>query len=135
MQHLLDQAGLAQQVLVDSAGTSGHHVGEAADERMRSHALERGLELTSRSRKLVAKDFQEFDYILVMDQSNFDDAAALVAEGPLRSKIHLFTDYCLSSRVSSVPDPYYGGQAGFERVLDIVEDAAKGLLAHLKTKM
>lgn len=113
---------------IDSAGTSGHHVGEPADERMRSHALERGYNLESRSRKFDPhRDFEYFDRIIVMDELNLRDIKNLDSEGKYTDKIKLMTEYCSKFEASKVPDPYYGGSEGFELVLDIVEDACEGI--------
>jgi protein-tyrosine phosphatase len=119
---------------VDSAGTSAIHAGEKADARMRQAAKARGLELTSISRGLTPKDLLEFDYIIAMDNSNFDNIRCLDAQGEHSSKIHKMTAF-LSSKyadVKEIPDPYYGGNEGFSFVLDLLEDACQGLLEHLK---
>ncbi|MFT6069739.1 MAG: protein-tyrosine phosphatase [Bacteriovoracaceae bacterium] len=114
---------------IDSAGTSGHHIGERADERMRSHALERGYSLESRSRKFDPhKDFEAFDKIIVMDEHNQRDIKNLDLNKKYSSKIELMTNYCSKFEASKVPDPYYGGAEGFEVVLDIVEDACRGII-------
>jgi len=115
---------------VDSAGTGGWHVGDNADPRMRETALSRGIELTSRSRKIEENDLYEFDQILVMDQENLDAVKSLIKDSmnPINSKIELILTYAKNSQLDEVPDPYYGGQNGFDKVLDLLDDAIDGLI-------
>lgn len=128
LQHLVDAAGA--DVEIDSAGTSAHHVGERADARMRRHASQRGYDLTSRSRQVTASDFARFDHIIAMDDSNL---RALQRRCPAEHarKLAKLTDWCTEHDATEVPDPYYGGPAGFEEVLDLVEDGASHLLREL----
>ncbi|MES2298827.1 MAG: low molecular weight protein-tyrosine-phosphatase [Pseudomonadota bacterium] len=128
------QAGVAESLLIDSAGTHAYHVGEAPDARSMKHALRRGYDLSAqRARKVEASDFERFDYLLAMDHENMK---ALTANCPphLRHKLALFMGYATRSASSVVPDPYYDGDAGFEQVLDFIEDASDGLLAHLRAR-
>ena len=134
MQTLVQRQGLESLIHCDSAGTSGYHVGDRADERMRYHAKLRGYELLSLSRQFHPEDFEKFDLILVMDQRNLKSLIALDPKLQYRSKIHNMTDFCESFSIKEVPDPYYGGDAGFEQVLDLLEDACTGLLKHLQTQ-
>ncbi len=117
----------------DSAGTGGWHAGDKADERMQLHALRRNYNLTSIARKFDAKiDFDKFDLIFGMDQQNVNDLKVLARNESDLKKIKSITAYCSRfSNYSSVPDPYYGGDDGFELVLDILEDACEGLLNDL----
>ncbi len=119
--------------IVDSAGTGGWHVGNLADPRMRETALSRGIELTSRSRKIEENDLYEFDHILVMDQDNLDAVKSLTQDSmnPVNSKIKLILTYSKNSQLDEVPDPYYGGQNGFDKVLDLLDDAIDGLIDSL----
>ena len=119
--------------IVDSAGTGGWHVGNLADPRMREAALSRGIELTSRSRKIETKDLYEFDNILVMDNDNLHAVKSLIKDhkNPVNSKIKLILDYSNNSQLEEVPDPYYGGQNGFDKVLDLLDDAIDGLIDSL----
>ena len=119
--------------VVDSAGTGGWHVGNLADRRMREAALSRGIELTSRSRKIDHNDLYEFDHILVMDKDNLNDVKSLIKDHtyPINSKIKLILSYSKKSKLDEVPDPYYGGQNGFERVLDLLDDAIDELIDSL----
>ena len=111
--------------VVDSAGTGGWHVGNLADRRMREAALSRGIELTSRSRKIDHNDLYEFDHILVMDKDNLNAVKSLIKDNtyPINSKIKLILSFSKNSKFDEVPDPYYGGQNGFEKVLDLLDDA------------
>jgi len=124
-------AGLADRITVDSAGTHDYHVGRPPDERAQQHAARRGYDLSAqRARQLKAQDFDDFDLVLVMDDANQHAARALCPPGQ-RHKLRRLTDFCTRHRASEVPDPYYGGAAGFEAVLDLVEDACDGVLAAL----
>ena len=119
--------------VVDSAGTGGWHVGNLADRRMREAALSRGIELTSRSRKIDDNDLHEFDHILVMDKDNLNAVKSLIKDHtyPINSKIKLILSYSKKSQLDEVPDPYYGGQNGFERVLDLLDEAIDELIDSL----
>ena len=124
-------AGLGDRIVVDSAGTLVYHVGRPPDERAQQHAARRGVDLSAqRARQLKAQDFDDFDLVLVMDDANQHAARALCPPGQ-RHKLRRLTDFCTRHRASEVPDPYYGGAAGFEAVLDLVEDACDGVLAAL----
>ena len=122
-------AGLAPRIEVDSAGTHGYHVGAPPDARAQAHALRRGVDLSAqRARQLSARDFAEFDLVLVMDEAN-ERAAQALRPPAARAELRRLTDFCRQHSASEVPDPYYGGEAGFEQVLDLIEDACDGLLA------
>ena len=124
-------AGLGDRIVVDSAGTHDYHVGRPPDERAQQHAARRGYDLSAqRARQLKAQDFDDFDLVLVMDDANQHAARALCPPGQ-RHKLRRLTDFCTRHRAIEVPDPYYGGAAGFEAVLDLVEDACDGVLAAL----
>ncbi|UYG08899.1 low molecular weight protein-tyrosine-phosphatase [Halomonas sp. M4R1S46] len=130
----LDEAGLSARVEVDSCGIGPWHVGKAPDPRAQLAAAERGLDLSAlRARQLAADDFARFDYLLAMDQDNL---AALKAQRPAESEAHvgLFLDFA-GLRDRAVPDPYYGGDQGFEEVLDLVEAASLGLVAALRRRL
>ena len=125
-------AGLAAAVQVDSAGTHGYHVGAPPDARSQAHALRRGFDLsTQQARRLTAADFRDFDLVLVMDGAN-EDAARAICPPAHRHKLMRLTDFCTRHAANEVPDPYYGGDTGFEQVLDLVEDACDGLMAQLR---
>lgn len=132
MQHLIEKKGLHDKIYVDSAGTIAVHAGEKADYRMRSHAIKRGYDLQSISRQFIAKsDFDKFDYIIAMDNNNQKDLLSIARNETDKKKISKMTDYCIQLNQTEVPDPYYGGEQGFELVLDILEDACTGLLKHI----
>jgi|TARA_B110000196_G_C20825925_1_gene511412 protein-tyrosine phosphatase len=129
---LVSDAGLEERIIADSAGTHAYHLGEGPDRRGMEAADRRGYSLKGlRSRRVRDSDFDEFDYILVMDDDNLAKMHE-VAEDGQGGNVHLFLDFAESSTLTEVPDPYYGGLAGFERVLDLVEEASAGLLAEIK---
>lgn len=131
--HLVEQAGLRERFVIDSAGTGAYHVGERADPRSRAEARRRGVELPSIARQVVAGDFARFDLLLAMDHRNRADLLALARGEPARRKVRLFREFDPSAPPQAeVPDPYYGGEQGFAEVFDICERAAKGLLAQLR---
>jgi protein-tyrosine phosphatase len=132
MNALIKKEGLENKIICDSAGTIAYHAGEKADPRMRKHASKRGYDLTSIARKFTFNDFEEFDYIIAMDKSNFSDILALDKDGIFVDKISMMTSYCSIFDDEEVPDPYYGGPQGFEHVLDLLEDACNGLLVKIK---
>ena len=120
---------------VDSAGTSGWHEGDLPDERMRAHGERRGYDFSSRARKFRTIDFDRFDYIIVMDESNYNNVKSMASSSEQVEKIKMMTDYSVqNTNHSYIPDPYYGDAAGFELVLDLLEDANEGLLQEIKTK-
>jgi protein-tyrosine phosphatase len=133
--HMVLQAGLSDRVRIDSAGTHNYHPGSPPDERSTAHALRRGYDLSAqRARKVRDLDFEEFDLILAMD---WDNLALLEDDCPPAHarKVKRFMEYAPHLTHSVVPDPYLGGPAGFEEVLDLVEQAAKGLLEHVKWRL
>jgi protein-tyrosine phosphatase len=117
---------------IDSAGTAGYHVGEPPDPRMCHAAARRGYDLSGlRARVVEPADFERFDLILAMDQENLR-VLKRRAPAPAHERLRLFLEFAPESETAEVPDPYYGGAPGFEQVLDLVESAARGLLAHLR---
>ena len=128
--HHLRERGLSDRFVVDSAGTGAWHVGEQADSRMRRAASRRGYDLTSRARQVTVEDFHEFHLVVAMDRSNFSDLEEIRPAGS-RADLRLFSDFLPAGSPQDVPDPYYGGEQGFDRVLDLVEEGAENLLEHL----
>lgn len=116
---------------IDSAGTSGFHAGERADTRMLKHANKRGIDLPSRSRQLTSQDFSYYDYIVVMDDSNYQNCLSLLQDSSQEEKIYKMAEFATSFEQSEVPDPYYGGAQGFETVLDMVTEGAENLLTKI----
>ena len=128
MQKLVDEAGMSAEFLIDSAGLISYHEGEMADDRMRSHAQRRGYRITHISRPIRTSDFRDFDLIIGMDDANIDRLRRLSPDLETDQKIHRMTEFCTQKVVDHVPDPYYGGSQGFENVIEILEDACRGLL-------
>ena len=132
----LADAGLHEQVEVASAGTVDYHVGSPPDHRAQQSALRRGYDLSrQRARHLRTEDFERFDLLLAMDTDHVERMVEL-CPGPLASRIRLLMDFSpRRPRGTSVPDPYYGAPAGFERVLDLVEEACDGLMKDLQARL
>jgi len=132
---LVSEKGLNHAIEIDSAGTHAYHVGHEPDRRAQMAAQQRGIDISDlRARQVALIDFESYDYILAMDNSNYE---ILVAQSPAhaKSKIKLFMDFASISKLQEVPDPYYGGQRGFQIVLDLIEDASKGLLADIHKRL
>jgi len=128
LRHFIKNNNLGDKVEVDSAGTHGYHVGEAPDSRTQRAASARGYNLTQlRARKVALQDLEYFDLILAMDRSNLDNLQRMASPEQL-SKIRLLMDYSRNFEDDEVPDPYYGLGHGFDLVLDMVEDAARGVV-------
>ena len=133
-QNLVFNESLQKYISVDSAGTYAYHAGEEPDPRARDAAAKRGYDLSNiKARKVEASDILEFDYILAMDRENMQDLYEL-CEKHQRKKIRLFLDFAKGTRIKEVPDPYFGGLNGFDTVLDLVEEASKGLLEYIRVK-
>lgn len=132
MRQKVEHRGCAGEVCLDSAGILGVHQGEPADARMRRHAEMRGIDVTSISRQVRLSDFDDFDLIVGMDNTNIDDLRDRAMTPEQERKICKMTDFCRAYGNDYVPDPYYGGASGFELVLDLLDDACEGLLEHLE---
>ena len=133
--HKLMHAGIAHLVKVDSAGTHNYHPGSPPDARSQVHAERRGYDLSDlRARQMTEDDFKQYDLILVMD---WDNLALVQDDCPTnhQGKVRRLTEFCLTHNASVVPDPYYGGVKGFDKVLNLVEDACDGLLRHVQSKV
>ena len=132
--HVVKEAGLADKIHIDSAGTHAYHIGNPPDPRAQEAAGRRQINLNSqRARKIKAVDFDQFDYVIAMDHSNYSDLDSL-RPGEQHDNLKLFLEYSENFDEDEVPDPYYGGDQGFEHVLDMVEDASRGLLASIQKK-
>lgn len=125
---MVDEAGMTDLTRIDSAGTIGYHAGNPPDSRMSETLRNRGYTITGRSRQITARDLDEFDMILVADQDNLADVRSLGSDPTKLGHVQLLTDYCTDHEANHVPDPYYGGPSGFEKVADLVEDACRNLL-------
>jgi protein-tyrosine phosphatase len=133
--HHVKQAGLDGSIASDSAGTHDYHIGEPPDPRAQRAARRRGYDLsTLRGRQVSRGDFGEFDYLLAMDETNLR-ALERLCPSQHAHKLKLFMAFSTAPALREVPDPYYGGEQGFERVLDLVEQAAQGLLDHLRRRL
>ena len=131
MRKLVKEKGLESEYEIDSAGLIRYHEGEGADSRMKFHAKRHGYLLTHISRPVREIDFDLFDLIVGMDDSNWDKLHRLAPTVEAETKIVRMTDYCRTHVIDHVPDPYYGGDQGFENVIEILEDACEGLLKKL----
>ena len=129
--HLLVQSATGLEVEVDSAGTGDWHIGEPPDQRAQAAARRRGLDMSRlRARQIVHEDFALFDLIIAMDRQNLAELRRR-APAQYRERVRLFLEFAPELETHDVPDPYYGAAAGFEEVLDLAEQAARGLLGHL----
>lgn len=131
MNGLITKNNLQDRITCDSAGTIAYHSGEPADTRMKSHAVKRGYDLTSIARQIKQFDFDRFDYIIAMDSENYNNILSLDSEVKYKNKVSMMLEYATQYDDTDVPDPYYGGEQGFEYVLDLLEDACLGLLKHI----
>jgi protein-tyrosine phosphatase len=131
---LVHESGLAGRIAIDSAGTHAYHLGKPPDQRAQATAQRRGIDLSDlRARQASAADLAAFDYVLAMDQDNYL-ALLELCPADMKEKVRLFMDFAPQMRLREVPDPYYGGLTGFERVFDLVEAAAQGLLDEIRTR-
>ena len=129
---LVEDSGLAHDITIDSAGTHAYHIGRPPDRRAQQAAARRGFDLSeSRGRKATTQDMHEFDYVLAMDRENYEN---LLSIADRTEHIRLFLEYSANFDEDEVPDPYYGGANGFERVLDMIEDASRGLLNDMRQR-
>jgi len=135
MRHVVREEGLEDAIEIDSAGTGGWHVGAPPDERATAAARKRSITLEGAARKFSPDDFDAFDLILAMDEENRRDLLAIAPDDDARAKVRMLREFDPASEGATdldVPDPYYGGDDGFERVLDLVEEATRGLLDELR---
>lgn len=134
MRSLVREEGLDGRIEVESAGTGTWHLGETPDRRACATAAARGVSLDSRAQQFTRDDFDRFDYVLVVDDRVRSELSAIARTEADRRKLHLFRSFDPASPAGAgVPDPYYGGQDGFDEVFDICEAGCRGLLAHLRT--
>ena len=137
MRALVREAGMEDEVALDSAGTGAWHVGEAPDKRATATARARGIALEGRARQVRAEDFDEFDLLVAMDRSNLRALREMAPDGQAREKVRLLREFDPEGpregeHSLDVPDPYYGAKGGFEEVLDLIEAANRGLLEHIR---
>ena len=129
----IKERGIEERFFVDSAGTGSWHVGKKADSRMRLAAKERKIDITSKARQISKNDFEKFNYIITMDDSNYKNVMSLKTREPYLEacKVKKIQEFANSFSEKEVPDPYFGGEEGFDYVLDILNDSTSGLLDHL----
>lgn len=131
-EELVRKEGLEGEISADSAGTGSWHLGDPPDERAQQSAKLRGLDISGyRARRISPDDFDSFDYILTMDEDNYRAVSSVGYGG---AEVRPFLDYAKDSPETEVPDPYFGGERGFEYVLDLVEEASEGLLEDIKKR-
>jgi protein-tyrosine phosphatase len=134
MRALVREAGLQNRIELDSAGTGGWHVGESPDARATEAAGRRGIALEGAARKVRPRDFEEFDLILAMDASNLRDLQRMAPDERARERVRLLREWDPTADGDlDVPDPYYGGPGGFDKVLDLVQAACTALLQQLQS--
>ncbi|MEY3895703.1 MAG: hypothetical protein RLZZ214_1222 [Verrucomicrobiota bacterium] len=127
-------AGREQEFEIDSAGTIGHHQGAPPDARMAESLRQKGFQVAGSARQIQAADLEKFDLIVTMDESNLTDVRQLDTTGGWHAKIQPFVSFCRHHDDLRVPDPYYGGQRGFDHVIHLLEDGCEGILAALKPR-
>jgi protein-tyrosine phosphatase len=133
MRHLIREAGLESHIVVESAGTAGYHVGEAPDRRSQQAAARRGIDIDNRGKQFKREDFERYEYVLAMDRDNLEDLTRLARSGGPPGKLRLLRSFDPQSPPGApVPDPYYGGEDGFDHVLDLCLAACRELLAHVR---
>jgi protein-tyrosine phosphatase len=132
--NLVERQGLPHAIGIDSAGTHAYHLGNPPDKRAQATALGRGVDLSDLvARRVAPEDFDAFDYVLAMDQDNYMALCEICPDQHVE-KVHMFMDFAPHMRTREIPDPYYGGPAGFDRVFDLVEAASAGLLEEIKRR-
>lgn len=128
---MVEENNLSNQIIADSAGTSGYHNGELPDPRMRSHGARRGYKFNSLSRKFMLSDFDDFDIILAMDDNNYHNILNMATDIESENKVIRMADFLSNHLNDHIPDPYYSGADGFELVLDLLEDGCASLLTKI----
>jgi protein-tyrosine phosphatase len=131
-QQLLNKNGLEGKFTCDSAGTIDMHAGNPPDHRMQKALRTRNIPVFGSARQVQVEDFEKFDLVLAMDESNLSNLRSLDPNGRYAEKIRLFGDYCKSDSGIEIPDPYYGGQSGFDTVIDLLEDGCENLINQLQ---
>lgn len=132
LRHFGEQEGAKLQLHIESCGLGDWHIGHLPDSRMREAAQNRGYMMTSRAQKIDPSFFDRFDFILAADQKVLHELYRYAPSPEAKAKIQLITYYSSIYKNKEIPDPYYEGEAGFEHVLDMIEDSCQGLLEHLK---
>lgn len=134
LRHIAEKEGVSDELEIDSAGTIDFHKGNPPDSRMTSAAQNRGIEMKGSARQVTPDDFSKFDLILAMDRSNYQDLVAVSERcSNITARLEMFCDYCDHHDESEVPDPYYGGESGFHKVLDLLEDGCANIVGKWKS--
>ena len=131
MNHLIKEANLTDKIICDSAGTSAYHIGSPPDRRMSAAAMKKGIELVGKARKFQAADFERFNLILAMDRENYRDILYSDRQCQYEDKVKMMCSFATQYSEQEVPDPYYGGEAGFNYVIDLLLDSCDGLLDYI----
>jgi protein-tyrosine phosphatase len=135
MNYLIEQHGLQEQIVCDSAGTGGYHIGNPPDRRMSVAAQAKlGITLQGAARQFSKRDFEDFDLILAMDRDNYQNILRLAPQKQQSAKVRMMCEFCRQYPDEEVPDPYYGGTEGFNYVIDLLMDACTGLLHEVKSE-
>jgi len=133
--HMVEEAGLSDCIDIDSAGTIGYHADNPPDIRMSATLRARGYHPHGSARQVRRQDFDEFDLILAMDHENEADLRRIKRDSETRAEVRSFSSFCADNPLGHVPDPYYGGNDGFEKVADIVEDGCRGLIEFMQKRL
>lgn len=133
MKHKIEMAGLSHKIIVDSCGTSNYHIGDKPDARTRNNAIQNGIQLSHLGRQISTSDLNEFDFILAMDRSNHQNIMKLKNASEHVAKIKLMREFDPEPG-DEVPDPYYGGEQGFQEVYEILDRSVDGFMAYLKSQ-
>lgn len=129
--YVVKKHNMSDVIRIDSAGTHAYHIGESPDSRSQSTALSHGVNLSSQKARIVNReDFDRFNYVIAMDRSNLEDLKR-IQDSDQPAKLHLFMEFANGWDNKEVPDPYYGGGNGFEKVFSMVKSASEGLLQHI----
>ena len=132
--HKTRQRGWSDYIVADSCGTSSYHIGDPPDRRTLANARKNGIEINHRARQLSQQDLDRFDYILAMDEDNYADVALLASGKNLKDKLYLMRHFDAQAPGTSVPDPYYGGEEGFQQVFEILDRSIEGFLDYLAAR-
>jgi protein-tyrosine phosphatase len=135
MRQLVERDGLEGRVVCDSAGTIDMHTGNTPDDRMQAAGARRGIRIDGAARPVERRDLDSFDLILTMDDENYEDVLAIGGGRVADGRVRRFCDFCREHDDAHVPDPYYGGEDGFEHVLDLLEDGSKQLLSEVRRRL
>ncbi|MEG1612051.1 MAG: low molecular weight protein-tyrosine-phosphatase [Alistipes sp.] len=135
MRNMVKTSAMDTVIEMDSAGTYGGHTGQPSDERMRRAATLRGYKMQHLARQIHTEDFEDFDMIVVMDDTNYEYVHRMAPSRASAQKIFRMAEFCHTPNCTHIPDPYYEGHEGFERVLNLLEDGCKGIMQHIRNQI